>query len=312
MTMLPTQDLSRLRLGTAPDSWGVWFPSDPHQVTWDVYLDEIARAGYLYTELGPQGYMPQDPERLRDELAQRGLTCCGGTVFAGLHKGKDVLDVAKEAFGQEARLLVAVGAKHLVHLPEQWTDMHTGKTVGAAEIDSAQWSNLVSGTNELGRFLLEKYGVELVFHPHVDTHVDTQPRIERFLMDTDPEFVNLCLDTGHIAYCKGDNIDIVERFPDRTTYVHLKSVDPALRDRAVAENLPLSEAVKLGVMCEPQWGEPQMPVLLDVLASLDRDIFCVVEQDLYPVEPDIPLPIGARMAGYYAACGLRPVRRWPS
>jgi inosose dehydratase len=255
--------------------------------------------------------MPQDPERLRDELAQRGLTCCGGTVFAGLHKGREALDVAKEAFGQEARLLAAVGAKHLVHLPEQWTDMRTGKAVGAAEIDSEQWSNLVSGTNELGRFLLEKYGVELVFHPHVDTHVDTQPRIERFLMDTDPEFVNLCLDTGHIAYCEGDTIDIVGRFPERTTYVHLKSVDPALRDRAVAESLPLSEAVKLGVMCEPQWGEPQMPVLLDVLASLDRDIFCVVEQDLYPVEPDIPLPIGARTAGYYAGCGLRPVRRWP-
>ena len=33
--------LSQLRLGTAPDSWGVWFPNDPNQVTWDVYLDEI-------------------------------------------------------------------------------------------------------------------------------------------------------------------------------------------------------------------------------------------------------------------------------
>ena len=54
-------DLSKLRLGTAPDSWGVWFASDPQQVTWDVYLDEIAAVGYAYTELGPQGFMPQDP-----------------------------------------------------------------------------------------------------------------------------------------------------------------------------------------------------------------------------------------------------------
>jgi inosose dehydratase len=30
------------------------------------------------------------------------------------------------------------------------------------------------------------YGVHLVFHPHMDTHVDTQERIERFLTDTDP------------------------------------------------------------------------------------------------------------------------------
>ena len=75
-------DLSRLRLGTAPDSWGVWFPEDPHQVTWQAYLDEIAAVGYVYTELGPQGFLPQDPAQLSDELDARGLTVCGGTVFA--------------------------------------------------------------------------------------------------------------------------------------------------------------------------------------------------------------------------------------
>ena len=80
-------------------------PEDPHQVGWKQYLDEVAQAGYLYTELGPQGFLPQDPGQLRDELAKRGLTVCGGTVFAGLHKGKEALDKAKEDFGREARLL---------------------------------------------------------------------------------------------------------------------------------------------------------------------------------------------------------------
>ena len=59
--------LAKLSLGTAPDSWGVWFPRDDHQVGWEQYLDEVALAGYLYTELGPQGFLPQDPEQLRDE-----------------------------------------------------------------------------------------------------------------------------------------------------------------------------------------------------------------------------------------------------
>ncbi len=303
-------DLSRLRLGTAPDSWGVWFPSDPHQVTWDVYLDEVARVGYRYTELGPQGFLPQDPEQLKDELAARELTVCGGTVFAGLHRGSEALAEAKEAFGREAALLSAVGAEYLVHLPEQYTDMHSGVATEGADLDLEQWKNLVTGTDELARYLLERFGVKLVFHPHVDTHVDTQERIERFLTDTDPGLVNLCLDTGHIAYCEGDNIEIIERFPERITYVHLKSVDPAVRARALAEDLPLSEAVKLGVMCEPAYGVPDMPPLLDALAGLDRDIYAVIEQDLYPVEPDVPLPIAARTAGYYAACGLGPVRHW--
>jgi inosose dehydratase len=303
--------LTRLQLGTAPDSWGVWFPEDPHQVTWQQYLDEVAQAGYVYTELGPQGFLPQDPAQLRDELDRRGLTVSGGTVFAGLHRGKEALDKAIEDFGREARLLSAVGAKYLVHLPEQYTDMHTGSATEAAELDQEQWKNLVTGTDQLARILLEEFGVDLVFHPHVDTHVDTQDRIERFLQDTDPQYVNLCLDTGHISYCDGDNVQIVQRFPERITYVHLKQVDPEVRGRVRAENLPLSDAVKLGVMVEPPYGEPAMPPLLDALANLNRDVFCVIEQDLYPVEPDIPLPIAARTAGYFVSCGLGPVRRWP-
>jgi inosose dehydratase len=304
-------NLSRLRLGTAPDSWGVWFSEDPDQVTWRQYLDEVPRAGYVYTELGPSGFLPRDPARLRDELDRRGLTVCGGTVFAGLHRGADALKKAIEDFSREARLLTEVGARYLIQLPEQYTDMHTGEATEAGEIDPEHWRNLVTGTNELGRVIYEEFGVELVFHPHVDTHVDSQDRVERFLTDTDPRFVNLCLDTGHIAYCGGDNVEIIRRFPDRISYVHLKQVDPEVRERVRKENLPMSEAVKLGAMVEPPYGEPAMPPLLAALGDLDRDLFAVIEQDLYPVEPDVPLPIAARTAGYFVACGLGPVRRWP-
>ena len=151
--------------------------------------------------------------------------------------------------------------------------MHTGEATEAADLAGEQWSNLVSGTNELGRVMLEEYGIELVFHPHVDTHVDTQERIERFLQDTDPRYVNLCLDTGHIAYAGGDNVAIVQGFPERIHYVHLKLVDPEVRDRVRRENIPLSEAVKLGAMVEPPYGEPAMPALLHALAPLELDPF---------------------------------------
>ena len=48
-------------LGTAPDSWGVWFPDDPRQTPWRRFLDEVVTAGYSITELGPFGYLPTDP-----------------------------------------------------------------------------------------------------------------------------------------------------------------------------------------------------------------------------------------------------------
>jgi inosose dehydratase len=304
-------DFSRLTLGNAPDSWGVWFPIDDHQVSWKQYLDDVANAGYLWTELGPQGFLPQDPAQLRDELAQRGLKVSGGTVFAGLHKGKEALDKAITDFSREARLLTEVDAKFLVHLPEQYTDMHTGAATQSEDIDPEQWSNLISGTDALGKILFEEFGVELVFHPHADTHVDTQDRIERFLQDTDPAFVNLCLDTGHVAYCDGDNLELIERFGERMTYVHIKLVDPVVRERVRAEKLSLAEAVPLGIMVEPPYGVPDVPSLLEALAGLDREIFAVIEQDLYPVAANLPLAIQARAAGYFTALGLGPIRRWP-
>ena len=220
--------LDRLTLGTAPDSWGVWFPQDDHQVGWKRYLDEIGQAGYSWTELGPSGFLPQDPAQLRDELDSRGLKLAGGTIFAGLHRGAEALDEAIAACGKESRLLTALGARHLVLLPEQYTDMHGGSLLASAEIEPEQWKALTTGYDRLGRILAEEFGVDLVFHPHADTHVYTQQRVERFLQDTDPQFVNLCLDTGHISYCDGDNIAIVQRFPERIRYVHLKQVDLSL------------------------------------------------------------------------------------
>jgi sugar phosphate isomerase/epimerase len=40
---------------------GVRFPSDPNQVTWDRFFDEVAEGDYKWTEVGPLGDLPQDP-----------------------------------------------------------------------------------------------------------------------------------------------------------------------------------------------------------------------------------------------------------
>ena len=56
-----------IKIGIAPDSWGVWFPaSDPNnakQPQWWRCLDEMKVAGYEGCEIGPWGYMPNDDPR---------------------------------------------------------------------------------------------------------------------------------------------------------------------------------------------------------------------------------------------------------
>ena len=80
--------MTRLHLGSCPDSWGVWFADDPRQTPWHRFLDELSEVGYQWLELGPYGYLPTDPGRLGDELGRRRLRVAGGTMhgWSGLHR----------------------------------------------------------------------------------------------------------------------------------------------------------------------------------------------------------------------------------
>ena len=271
---------------------------------WSRYLDEARDAGYHWTELGPYGYCPTDPVRLRDEFARRDLALTGGTVSAGLHRGRDALTEARSASADVARTLTALGARFLILIPESWSDL-AGSRTGPSHLTADEWTSLTTGATALGRYARDDLGLELVVHPHADTNVGTSKEIERFLGETDPSAVNLCLDTGHVAYCGGNNLQIIESFPDRVSYVHLKQVDPTIHREVVAEQIGFAPAVRRGVMVEPPLGEPSMPEILAALEGLDRDIYCIVEQDMYPCDFGQPLPIAIRTREYYAAAGLR-------
>ncbi len=301
-------DFPKLHLGTAPDSWGVWNPGlDPLQTPWSRYLDEAQAAGYRYSELGPFGYLPADPGVIREEYAKRGLTLTGGTVAMALHKGKVALEKAKADCDAEMAVIGPNGAKHLVILPEGYTDSD-GNLTASPTLTDDEWTSLNTGMSELGRYVTDKHGAVLVFHTHADSHVGTQEEIERFLDGTDPETVQLCLDTGHVAYCGADNLKLIADYPDRVQYVHLKQVDRAIQARVREEKLGFAPAVRLGAMVEPPLGEPDMPSLLAALAALGRDLFCIVEQDLYPCDFAKPLPIATRTYDYFRSCGMKVTR----
>ncbi|MDP5360558.1 MAG: myo-inositol catabolism protein, partial [Paracoccaceae bacterium] len=70
-----------IRIGNAPCSWGVEFANDPRNPGWRDVLRENAEAGYKGIELGPVGFMPEDPAILADALAEFDLELIGGVVF---------------------------------------------------------------------------------------------------------------------------------------------------------------------------------------------------------------------------------------
>ncbi|MCW2617238.1 MAG: Xylose isomerase domain protein barrel [Modestobacter sp.] len=301
----PTQQgTGRIRVGSAPDSWGVWFPDDPQQVPWQRFLDEVSACGFEWIELGPYGYLPTDPAQLADELGSRGLRVTAGTVFEHLHRPDSWNEVWNQV-RDVAALTRAMGGTHVVVIPDTFRDQKTGADVESRDLTPEAWRAMTTGVDRLGRAVQEEYGLSIAFHPHAESHVGYQADIERFLADTDQTYVPLCLDTGHVSYYKGDNLDLIRRYPERIGYLHLKQVDPAVVDRVLAEDITWPDAVRLGAMTEPPLGVPDYPPLLQAVEDLGLDVFAIVEHDLYPCAPDVPLPIAQRTHRYLRACGLR-------
>jgi inosose dehydratase len=86
-------------------------------------------------------------------------------------------------------------------------------------------------------------------------------------------------------------------------------VDPAVVKIVEERDLALGQAVKLGVMAKPPHGEPSAESIIEALKDLDAELFVIVEQDLYPCDFDVPLPIAIQTNEYLRQCGLGPAPR---
>lgn len=299
----PDPRYSKLTVGVCPDQWGVWFPEDPLQIPWERALDEMAEAGFSVMETGPFGYFPTDPQRLMEEMGKRGFRVVAGTAWGVLHQA-DAWAATEDLFRRVGETHAAVGAEYVVHLPPMFRDEHTGEFTDVRHLDGAAWDLYVSNANRLGKLMKEDYGLQLVLHPHGDSHIETREDIDRIFQATDPNYVGFCLDTGHIVYGMGDNIDLIRSYPDRISYVHIKAMDPVLVKQAHDEDWPFVKAVKAGCSVPPPEGEPDMPSLVEALADLDKELYVICEQDMYGCDPAYPLPNAIKVREYLASIGL--------
>ena len=74
-----------IKIANAPCSWGVDYADAENNPDWQKFLEEIAEAGYQYTELGPFGYLPTIAEKVRLQLDKLNLEIIGGFVYDNLH-----------------------------------------------------------------------------------------------------------------------------------------------------------------------------------------------------------------------------------
>jgi inosose dehydratase len=288
-------------LGTAPDSWGVWFPDDPRQTPPSRFLDEVAEAGYTWIELGPYGYLPTDRATLQRELAQRGLKVSGTFVMFPFEDPAAWTE-KKDEVARTCELIALLGGRFVLLIDDVYADLFTGDPIAPASLGDEHWERLVETVAAIGE-IAGQAGLTPVVHPHAETHIEYETQIERLLADTDDR-IGLCLDVGHHAYRGGDPVAFVRRYPDRIRYLHFKNVDRALRQKVEAEQIPFAEAVAMNMFVEPSLGEVDFIALKSALEAIGYEGFGIVEQDMYPAPFDRPLPIAVRTRAYLESIGI--------
>jgi inosose dehydratase len=292
-----------VKVGTAPDNWGVWFPSDPKQIPWERFLDEVVEADYKWIELGPPGYLPFEPALLTSELQKRGLEVTTGFV---MHHFEDpaLWPIIESELHSVGKVLQHLGAPLLLLIGDTYTDLFTGKPTRPATLDSDQWKRFIHTVHRMATMARDLYGLQTVFHPHGETHVEYEDQIEQFLEDTDPDLISLCFDTGHHAYRGGNVVTFMSKHHKRIPYLHLKSIDGEIRKRVKAEHIPFAKAVAMGLFCEPSQGAVDFLAFRDVLDKVNYEGWAIVEQDMYPAPFDQLLPTAKRTRQYLKQIGI--------
>lgn len=270
-----------LRIGNAPCSWGVEFGDDPRNPSWQKVLDDARDAGYVGMELGPLGFLPEEPDELTEAMQSRGLTLTAAVMFRPLHdpaKWEEVHDVTHRT----CRSLKTLGADQFVIIDS----IAEARVATAGRPDEAErhpdWQGFMKRLREVCEIASGEYGMQVSLHAHAAGFVEFEDEVHR-AMDAIPEsLLGLCIDTGHCEYACTDPMALYRTYHARAPYVHFKDVDDAVRTRVVAERIGFYDACANGMFCNLGDGVVDFAGFRDVLAEHGFTGWGTVEQDCDP------------------------------
>ena len=225
------------RIAGAPISWGVCeVPGWGYQLGADQVLRQMSEIGLAATELGPDGFLPSDPDELAATLADHKLTAVGGFTPFVLH-WPDV-----EPMVELERLLpgfIAARAGVMVLSADSGLTGYDSRP----ELDDTGWNLLLRNLDRVAAAAAE-HGIRAVLHPHVGTMVETGQDVQRVLAGS---AVSLCLDTGHLLIGGTDPAVLAGQAPDRIAHTHFKDVDLTFARKVQAGKLTYTDAVREGM-----------------------------------------------------------------
>lgn len=274
---------SRFQFASAPDSWGVLdYPGPSWEQSYETMLDEMVQAGYTGSELGPYGFFPTDPKILQPQLEKRKLKLLASFVPVKMTEpgaSKAVIERIRKV----GNLLAALKAPFLVMADDQSSERNafSGRVYdkGCPILTAEQWKhvgNIVADAENVAN----EFGLDLVFHPHVATYVETPEECELFFDATSRTNVGLCLDTGHCVYGHGDSVKEAEKYKNKLRFVHIKDCDTKVLQQARQNKWTFEEAIEHKVFTVIGQGNIDFPAFFRTLVRNGYSGWSVVEQDV--------------------------------
>lgn len=258
------------RIAAAPISWGVCeVPGWGHQLAPERVLREMGDLDVTATELGPEGFLPDDPQRKAAVLHEHGLTAVGGFLPVLLH------DPGHDPLPQVDRYLdgcLAAGGGVVVLAAETGAEGYDTRP----ELDEQGWQTLLANLDRIDEHASAR-GVVAALHPHVGTMVEQRGEVERVVAGSG---IGLCVDTGHLLVGGTDPVALTQRHVDRVVHVHLKDVSQAVADRVLAGEVAYGDAVREGLFRPLGQGDVDTAALVRALEQAGYRGWYVLEQDV--------------------------------
>jgi inosose dehydratase len=272
------------RVAGAPISWGACeVPGWGVMPAPETVLGEMAHLGMRGTELGPPGFLPDEPVALAALLSGHGLALVGGFVPLVLHQRG--LDDALAEADRSARLIGGAGGRMLVLAAVQDTDWRAPQA-----LDDGGWKRLGAHLNEI-ESVGSQYGLAVCLHPHVGTLIETAEQVSRALEVVE---VGWCLDTGHLSIGGTDPVQFAREYGDRVVHVHLKDVDGGLASEVRDGRRSLLDATRAGLFKALGQGDARIAEVMDALDAHGYAGWLVLEQDT-AITGDEPTVAGGPM-----------------
>ena len=271
-------NMSEQKIAGAPISWGVIeVPNWGHQMQRERVLNEMTSIGLTACEFGPLGFLPEEPHKRSEVLADHNLSAVGGFVPVLLHHPDH--DPEPE-IRKELEAFQAAGAGVIVLAASTGVEGYDERPV----LSELEWQTLLDNLARLKKVSAE-YGITAVLHPHVGTVVEGPEEINRVLNGSDMGF---CFDTGHMMIGGTDPVEFAKKHASRVGHVHLKDVNKNIAQQVLEKNKTYYEGVKEGLYTPLGQGDVDIAAIVTALEQAGYPGWYVLEQDTVVTEEPKP------------------------